>query len=103
MQGTTGATGATGAAGATVTVVSVSADANSVTAACATGSHAVGGGGSAAGIQTTGGNASNLQATFPSDASGVPAASGTTDPQAWTSAFFQSNASNTTWALCVPN
>ena len=78
-------------------------NANSVTAVCAVGSHAVGGGGSAAGIQVTGGNASNLQATFPSDASGNPAATGTTNPRGWTSAFFQANANNTAWAICVPN
>jgi hypothetical protein len=104
LTGSTGATGATGStASNTVTVVVASANATRATAVCAPGSHVVGGGGSAIGVAVTGGNASNLQSSYPSDASGVSATAGTTNPPAWTANFFQSNASNTAWALCVPN
>jgi hypothetical protein len=49
---------------------------DALTAVCAAGSHVVGGGGSAVGVVLTGGNASNLQSTYPSDAVGTPAAAG---------------------------
>ena len=75
-----------------------------VVALCAAGSHVVGGGGSAIGIILQGGgNASNLQSTFPSDATGNPAQGGTTNPTAWTASFFQTDPNNHAWALCVPN
>ena len=98
------ATGATGATGSnTVTVVVATANATTATAVCAAASHVVGGGGSALGVSLFGGNASNLQSTFPSDAAGNAAAGGSTNPPAWTAKFFQSNPTNTVWALCVPN
>jgi hypothetical protein len=104
VTGAKGATGASGPGGSnTVTVVTSTANTTAVTAVCAAGSHAVGGGGTAAGITITGGNASNMQGTFPSDAAGNLAATGTTNPPAWTSVYFKADPSNTATALCAPN
>ena len=86
-----------------MTVVTTSGASNRLTAVCAAGSHVVGGGGSAVGIIVTGGNASNLQASFPSSADGTAATAGEINPPAWTATYFQANASNAAWALCVPN
>ena len=74
-----------------------------VTAVCAAGSHVVGGGGSAIAIVTTGGNASNLQSSYPSDAAGTVATVGSTNPPAWTARFFAANPGNQVWGLCVPD
>ena len=74
-----------------------------MTAVCAAGSHVVGGGGTSIAVVTTGGNASNLQASYPSTTDGAVATNGSTNPPAWTARFFQANPSNGAWALCVPN
>ena len=101
--GPVGPTGPAGSGSATVTVVATQDDSTVVIAVCAAGSHVVGGGGTSIGIVTTGGNASNLQASYPSDDVGTAASNGSINPPAWTARFFQANPNNGAWALCVPD
>jgi hypothetical protein len=99
QTGPTGATGATGLAGtATVTVVEIADNSVTAIAVCPAGSHAIGGGG-----RTLRNGAASLQGSFPSNALGVAAAPGSTNPQAWTALFANADPSNLAFALCVPN
>jgi hypothetical protein len=81
---------------ATVTVVSANANNVQVTATCAAGQHAVGGGGF-----STGGQNIDLTASFPSNSTGTPTASGT-NPTSWTARFASATGSNTAYVLCTP-
>jgi len=64
-----------------------------VTADCGATNHAIGGGGNSA--------TKSLDASYPSDVAGVQVTSGS-NPRYWT-AKFSGTASQTAFAICVPN
>jgi hypothetical protein len=72
-------------------VVSHSSNSTTVTATCATGKIAVGGGGSSA--------SKDLQQSFPSSSAGAPVAAGTAS--SWTVIFDAATGSNTAYVVCA--
>ena len=104
VQGATGLTGPTGTATVTIKVVSATLDAGGsatkVTADCGVGHHALGGGGSSAGIE-------QLTRTYPSDSVGDPAANNSTNPRYWSAMWTSTNSGFPTqrsaYAICAPD
>jgi hypothetical protein len=77
-----------------VTVVSNNGGTQTVTANCATGNHAIGGGASSS--QQT------VMGSYPSLSNGNAVTTGS-NPTSWTVRFNAAQGSNTAYVLCVPN
>lgn len=96
QSGPSGPTGPSGTATTTVVLAS-GITSTTVTATCASGTHAVAGGFTPSGVLNV------ALDSFPSDAAGTPAANATTNPTSWTGIFRTGSASNQVWVVCVSN